>query len=171
MMVARATALLDMPTVQDELARLVGLPRHRLRIEWRRQFRSEPPAGLSRDLLLRAVTYKVQERVCGGLSQMAKRTLRSLAARSQRRAPMAPSGCRRRSSPVCVWCASGAGRRTVWSRWRDGFEYQAPAQLQRIGKDSQFIVGVGASPNAPLIQLLVRAQQLQQELLGDSAKN
>jgi hypothetical protein len=59
----------------------------------------------------------------------------------------------------------------VWSRWRDGFEYQAPAQLQRIGKDSQFIVGVGASPNAPLIQLLVRAQQLPQELLGDSTKN
>jgi hypothetical protein len=69
-----------MPTVQDELARLVGLPRHRLRIEWRWQFRSEPPAGLSRDLL-RAVTYRVQERVCGGLSQMAKRTLRSLAAK------------------------------------------------------------------------------------------
>ena len=51
-----------MTEVQDELSRLAGLPGHQLRIEWRRQFRSEPPAGLSRELLLRAVSYKVQER-------------------------------------------------------------------------------------------------------------
>ena len=69
-----------MPRVQDELARLAALPAHRLRIEWRRQFRSEPPAALSRDLLLRAITYKVQERADGGLSQAVKRTLRNLAA-------------------------------------------------------------------------------------------
>lgn len=64
---------------QNELARLAGLPAHGLRIEWRRQFRGEPPAGLSRDLLLRAVTYKVQERASGGLSQAARKTLRNLA--------------------------------------------------------------------------------------------
>jgi hypothetical protein len=68
-----------MVAVQDELARLTGLPGHRLRIEWRRQFRSEPPAGMSRDLLLRAVTYKVQEHAHGGLSQAAKKMLRNLA--------------------------------------------------------------------------------------------
>ena len=61
-----------MAGVQDELARLADLPAHRLRIEWRRQFRSEPPTALSRDLLLRAVTYEVQERAYGGLSQAAK---------------------------------------------------------------------------------------------------
>jgi hypothetical protein len=64
---------------QNELARLAGLPAHGLRIEWRRQFRGEPPAGLSRDLLLRAITYKVQERASGGLSQAARKTLRNLA--------------------------------------------------------------------------------------------
>ena len=69
-----------MAGVQDELARLADLPAHRLRIEWRRQFRSEPPTALSRDLLLRAVTYEVQERAYGGLSQAAKRALRNLAA-------------------------------------------------------------------------------------------
>ena len=68
-----------MVAVQDELVRLAGLPGHRLRIEWRRQFRSEPPAGMSRDLLLRAVTYKVQEHAHGGLSQAAKKMLRNLA--------------------------------------------------------------------------------------------
>ena len=69
-----------MAGVQDELAWLAALPAHRLRIEWRRQFRSEPPAALGRDLLLRAVTYEVQERAYGGLSQAAKRALRNLAA-------------------------------------------------------------------------------------------
>ena len=69
-----------MVAVQDELARLAGLPGHSLRIEWRRQFRSEPPAGVSRDLLLRAVTYKVQEHAHGGLSQAVKKMLRNLAA-------------------------------------------------------------------------------------------
>lgn len=70
-----------MAQVHDELERLVGLPGHQLRIEWRRHFRSEPPVGLSRDLLLRAVTYKIQERVYGGLTQAAKKTLRDLAAK------------------------------------------------------------------------------------------
>ncbi len=66
-----------MAEVQEELSRLAGLPGHELRIEWRRQFRSEPPAGLSRDLLLRAVSYKVQERAYGGLNQAIKRVLRN----------------------------------------------------------------------------------------------
>jgi len=84
MIARRATASpgrAEVAAVQDELGRLVSLPKHRLRIEWRRQFRSEPPAGLSRDLLLRAVSYKVQERAHGGLSQAAKRNLHSLVAK------------------------------------------------------------------------------------------
>ncbi len=70
-----------MTEVQDELSRLAGLPGHQLRIEWRRQFRSEPPAGLSRELLLRAVSYKVQERAFGALSQATKRALRNEASK------------------------------------------------------------------------------------------
>lgn len=50
-----------------------------------------------------------------------------------------------------------------------------PAQLQRIGRGTQLIVGGAtgrtASPNAPLIRLLARAHQLQQLLLQDSKRN
>src|SRR5258708_34985658 len=81
----------DMAQEQNELARLAGSPAHGLRIEWRRQFRGEPPAGLSRDLLLRAVTYKVQERASGGLSQAARKTLEIWRRRSALKAPVAPS--------------------------------------------------------------------------------
>lgn len=70
-----------MTQVQDELERVANLPTQQLRIEWRRHFRSEPPRGLSRDLLLRAVTHKVQERIHGGLTQEARKTLRDVAAK------------------------------------------------------------------------------------------
>lgn len=68
-----------MAGVHDELARLVAMQRHELQIEWRRQFRSAPPARLSRDLLLRAIAHKLQERTYGGLSQAAKKILRDVA--------------------------------------------------------------------------------------------
>lgn len=52
-----------------------------LRQEWRRLFRSDPPQ-LSRDLVLRALAYRLQEREHGGLS---KATLRRIAAQARER--------------------------------------------------------------------------------------
>ncbi len=50
-----------------------------LRAEWRRLHRSHPPKGLSRDLLIRAIAYKLQERALGGLGKATLRKLSSLA--------------------------------------------------------------------------------------------
>ncbi|MEI2733741.1 MAG: DUF2924 domain-containing protein [Rhodoblastus sp.] len=50
-----------------------------LRTEWRRVFGSEPPSAFSRDLLARAIAYRLQEQALGGLSPSAARLLRSLA--------------------------------------------------------------------------------------------
>jgi hypothetical protein len=50
-----------------------------LRIEWQRLYQVAPPTRLSRDLLLRGIAYKVQERAYGALSLGLKRRLRSLA--------------------------------------------------------------------------------------------
>jgi hypothetical protein len=44
-----------------------------LRGEWRRLHRAPPPMRLSRDLLLRAITYNLQERPLGGLSKSTMR--------------------------------------------------------------------------------------------------
>ena len=49
-----------------------------LRAEWRRLFGGEPPR-LSRDLLVRALAYRVQERALGGLSRASLKRLRQLA--------------------------------------------------------------------------------------------
>src|SRR6202040_1752444 len=54
--------------VAKELARLSALTIFELRGEWRRLHRMPPPMRLSRDLLTRGITYKLQERAYGGLS-------------------------------------------------------------------------------------------------------
>jgi DNA invertase Pin-like site-specific DNA recombinase len=64
--------------VTDRLARLETLDLSAMRQEWRRLYRAEPPR-LSRDLMMRALAYRIQEIAFGGLS---KATLRRLAALS-----------------------------------------------------------------------------------------
>ncbi len=65
--------------VTTQLNALVNLDSAQLRVEWRRLYRSHPPKGLSRDLMIRAIAYKLQERAFGGLSKATLRKLSSLA--------------------------------------------------------------------------------------------
>jgi hypothetical protein len=67
--------------IPAQLAALADLDKARLRSEWRRLYRAAPPRLLSRDLLIRGVAYKLQERAWGGLR---KRTLRKLKALARR---------------------------------------------------------------------------------------
>jgi Protein of unknown function (DUF2924) len=59
----------------ETLARLSATTIFELRGEWRRLHRMQPPMRLSRDLLMRGITYKLQERPLGGLSQSLLRRL------------------------------------------------------------------------------------------------
>jgi hypothetical protein len=68
-----------------EIARVESLGIDELRQEWRRLHQTPPPNRLSRDILLRGITYKLQERAFGGLSKAALRKLRASAARRQAR--------------------------------------------------------------------------------------
>jgi hypothetical protein len=54
--------------IETELLRLSEMTLFELRSEWRRRHRSPPPMRLSRDLLVRGITYRLQERSFGGLS-------------------------------------------------------------------------------------------------------
>lgn len=63
------------PDLSEEIARLKGLTIFELRSEWRRHLRITPPMRLSRDLLIRAVAYQLQEKVLGGLSKTVLRRL------------------------------------------------------------------------------------------------
>lgn len=66
------------PTVDvvAEIARLGVLTLFELRAEWRRLHRMQPPMRLSRDLLIRGITYKLQERALGSLSKSLMRKLK-----------------------------------------------------------------------------------------------
>src|SRR5437868_6237534 len=61
-----------------EHARLCEMTIFELRSKWRRLHRAPPPMRLSRDLLLRGITYKLQERPLGGLSKSILRKLERL---------------------------------------------------------------------------------------------
>ena len=61
--------------VAKALARLSELTIFELRGEWRRLHRMPPPMRLSRDLLIRGITYKLQERAYGCLSTATARKL------------------------------------------------------------------------------------------------
>ena len=65
--------------VATQLNAIVDMDAAKLRAEWRRLYRSQPPKGLSRDLMIRAISYKLQERAYGGLGKATLRKLKSLA--------------------------------------------------------------------------------------------
>ena len=64
---------------EGEIAGLTDQPTHELRLVWRKLYRREPPTGLSRDLMIRALANKMQERAYGGPSPSLKRRLHTLA--------------------------------------------------------------------------------------------
>jgi Protein of unknown function (DUF2924) len=59
----------------ETLARLSAAAIFELRGEWRRLHRAPPPMRLSRDLLMRGIAYKLQERPLGSLSKSLLRKL------------------------------------------------------------------------------------------------
>jgi hypothetical protein len=65
--------------IDAQLSALTELAPELLRVAWRRHYRVPPPRGLSRDMLIRAIAYKIQEHAFGGLSKSTLRRLTTLA--------------------------------------------------------------------------------------------
>ena len=73
----KATAGAGGLEVSGRLEALRDLSPDELRKEWRQLYRSQPPR-LSRDLMLRAIAYRIQELRYGGLSKATSRKLSAL---------------------------------------------------------------------------------------------
>jgi hypothetical protein len=71
------------------LEALPALSPAELRSEWRRLYRSQPPR-LSRDLLTRAIAYRIQELRYGGLNKTTRRKLAALVNAPQSEGEIAP---------------------------------------------------------------------------------
>jgi hypothetical protein len=56
----------EKPDLAARIAQVAALPLDDLRTAWRAEFRRDPPKGLYRDLLLRTLAWRLQEKVFGG---------------------------------------------------------------------------------------------------------
>ena len=108
--------------VEAEIAGLIDRSTQELRLAWRKLHRTEPPLGISRDLLIRSLAYDLQQRAHGSPNLALRRRLRTLAAASE-------SGARSVDPGVVLKAGS-----TLVRQWRghthailvreDGFEYE-----------------------------------------------
>src|SRR5712671_1575735 len=79
------------PRAEDlsaEIAGLAALSREHLRARWRELYRNEPPKKISRDLLIRAIAYRLQENAYGGLKPATRRVLAKVAEDAAARRPI-----------------------------------------------------------------------------------
>jgi hypothetical protein len=111
----------DPAGLDGEIAELVDRSTQELRRAWRTLHHTGPPLGLSRDLIIRGLADKLQQRARGGPSRALQRRLRTLAAEFAKGA---------RSFDPDIVLKTGA---TLVRQWRghthtvlvreDGFEY------------------------------------------------
>jgi len=94
--------------VTAEIGRLSGLSLRDLRTAWAAEFRREPPKGLWRDLLLRTLAWRLQEKAFGGHD---KATLKLLEDSGQKRA--GDERCRRLKTGTVLIRDFGGTRHTV----------------------------------------------------------
>ena len=112
--------------VAQALARLSELTIFELRGEWRRLHRMPPPMRLSRDLLVRGITYELQERAYGGLSTATARKLEQAGADSLSRGSVTPA------PPISL----RPGTRLV-REWRRGHPYGPhPCRRDRVARSA-----------------------------------
>src|SRR3954453_14739484 len=71
------SAIATAEAIEADIAAIGAMNVYQLKAIWRRQEGSDPPAGLTKDLLARALTYRLQEQAFGGLSASIGRILRS----------------------------------------------------------------------------------------------
>src|SRR5262249_34542918 len=68
-----------------QIADLLDRSTSDLRLGWRQLHRTGPPQGLSRDLLIRALAHRLQERAAGGAGRALRRRLQTLAGELDKR--------------------------------------------------------------------------------------
>jgi hypothetical protein len=107
---------------EGEIAGLADRPTRELRLSWRKVYRREPPVGLSRDLMIRALTNKIQERAFGSPSPSMKRRLNTLAGEFEKGGSSFDPGVVLKTGTRLV--RQWRGRAHIVLVLDDGFEYE-----------------------------------------------
>ncbi|PNE09612.1 MAG: hypothetical protein CR217_19175 [Beijerinckiaceae bacterium] len=120
-------ASVDTRAIEDEIDRIRSLGLEELRREWRRLNHGEPPR-ISRDLLVLALGYRLQEIAHGGLGKSTRRKLQTMAKalRTTGRVGPAPSlSLKPGARLVREW----GGRTHTVTITENGFEYAGTSYL------------------------------------------
>jgi hypothetical protein len=105
----KATQSISAAEIPAEIERLCGLSLRDLRAAWAAEFRRDPPKGLWRDLLLRTLAWRLQEKAFGGHDKAALKLLETY---GQKRA--GDERCRRlKAGTLLIRDFFGGARHTV----------------------------------------------------------
>jgi DUF2924 family protein len=107
--------------IEVEIAGLIDQSTHELRLAWRKLHRTEPPLGLSRDLMIRALANELQEHAQGGPSLALRRRLQTLAGDFEKGVSFDPGSVLKTGATlVRQW----RGHTHTVLVHQDGFEYE-----------------------------------------------
>ena len=112
----------DTTEVESQIAGLAERSTPDLRVAWRQLHRTGPPLGLSRDLLIRALAYELQEQSYGGVSRALRRRLQSLAGGSEKATMAVDPGLVLKAGTTLVRQWRGHTHTVVVHK--DGFEHE-----------------------------------------------
>ena len=84
----RTVSSIDRDRLGAEVAQLEALGLNELRARWRQLYETAPPPRFSRDLLRRAIAYRMQELVLGGFKPATRRLLQRVADEARARKPI-----------------------------------------------------------------------------------
>ena len=107
--------------VEIEIVELVDRSTRDLRLVWLQVHRADPPPGLSRDLIIRALAHQLQERSRGGASPALRRRLQSLAGEFEKRGAFFDAGIVPKTGTTLL--RQWRGRTHTVLVCEDGFEY------------------------------------------------
>lgn len=68
-----------MTDLEAEIGKLTGFPSAELKQRWEDFYGAPPPKRVGRDMMIRAIAYKMQEQALGGLRPALRRRLKQLA--------------------------------------------------------------------------------------------
>ena len=108
--------------IEAEIAGLLDRSTQELRLAWSKLHRTEPPFGISRDLLIRSLAYDLQQLAHGGPNLRLRRRLQTLAAASEKGARSVDPGVVLKAGSTLVRQWRGHTH-TVLVR-ENGFEYE-----------------------------------------------
>src|SRR5580693_240466 len=128
----------DTRTVGGEIGRLRSLGLEELRLEWRRLHHGDPPR-VSRDLLVLALGYRLQEIEHGGLGRSTRRKLETMAKALRTTGRIGPAPSLRLKSGARL-VREWAGRAHAVTVTDDGFEYGG-ASYPSLTKIAEKITG------------------------------